>query len=113
MLEPNPNEGAAVRGDYTNISEADEVTATVTSAPRPARETPTLAEFMSAVVAWPGSPTDPGYVNLHYSMPNAAFDPTKKADAKNKKWFMSGWPYKDVTNFVNRVGWLLTVPSKF
>jgi hypothetical protein len=31
MVDTNPSEGAAARGDYTNISEADEVTATVTS----------------------------------------------------------------------------------
>ena len=31
MFDTNPSEGAAARGDYTNISAADEVTATVTS----------------------------------------------------------------------------------
>src|SRR5712672_424352 len=29
-----------------------------------------VSAFMANVVAWPGSPSDPGYVNLHYSMPN-------------------------------------------
>lgn len=68
---------------------------------------------MANVVAWPGSPTDPGFVNLHYSMPNPNFDPKKKVDFHNKKWFMSGWPYRDEVSFVNRVGWVMTVPGKF
>jgi hypothetical protein len=72
-----------------------------------------VSAFMANVVAWPEFPSGPGHVGLWYSMPNTAFDPSKKVDAHNKKWFMSGWPYKDVTNFVNRVGWVLTVPNKF
>ncbi len=46
--------------------EAGLFTATVTSDTQPASDTPTVTEFMSAVVAWPG-PNEPGYVNLHYS----------------------------------------------
>jgi hypothetical protein len=61
MLDPNSNEGAA-RVDYTNVGEASEVSATVTSTDPPARETPTVAAFMAAVVPWPGSPEDPGHI---------------------------------------------------
>jgi hypothetical protein len=53
MLEANPNDGAEW-SDCAERSEADEVTATVTSTNPPPRRTPTVAEFMSAVVAWPG-----------------------------------------------------------
>jgi hypothetical protein len=95
MLDPNPNEGAPARDDY---SEAGEVA--VTSTGPAAREAPTLAEFMSAVVAWPASPNDPGYVNLHYSMPNPKPTPNKPL-LKGM-----GWPYKGIDSFVKRVAWI-------
>ena len=51
-----------------------------------------VSAFMANVVAWPGSPTDPGHVGLWYSMPNPSFDATKKVDFNNRKQFISGWP---------------------
>jgi predicted P-loop ATPase len=106
MLDPYPNEGAAARGNYANIGEAEEVTATVTSGAQSAGYAPTATEFMSAVVAWPGS-QDPGYVNLHYSMPNL------RANAKQKLLKGMGWPYRAVDDLVNRAAWINTVPDKF
>lgn len=98
-------------GDDANISEAEEVTATVTSTAPPAKETPTVAEFMSAAVPWPGSPSDPGHVGLWFSMPNQSFDPTKKVDNNNKKQFISGWPFYDVDQFVQRAGWITNIAT--
>jgi len=107
MLDPNPNEDAAARGDYANMSEADEVTATVISGAQPASDAPTVAEFMSAVVAWPGSAQDPGFVNLHYSMTN----PNPTPDKPLIKGM--GWPYREVDKLVSRAAWVNTVPDKF
>jgi hypothetical protein len=36
-----------------------------------------VSAFMAAVVAWPASPQDAGFVNLHYSMPNPRPTPGK------------------------------------
>jgi hypothetical protein len=82
------------------------VTATVTSGAQPASDTPTVAEFMSAVVAWPG-PQEPGHINLHYSMPNPRPNP--------KQPFLKGlaWPYRDVNKRVSRAARVNTVADKF
>jgi hypothetical protein len=63
-----------------------------------------VSAFMANAVAWPRSPSDPGFVNLHFSMPSS--DP-------KRKFFMGGWPLTDVTNFVNKAAWINTVPDKF
>ena len=63
-----------------------------------------VSAFMANVVAWPG-PDEPGYVNLHYSMPDLKI-PGRLAKGM-------GWPYRDIDDFVKRVGWMLTVPDKF
>lgn len=68
---------------------------------------------MANVVPWPGSPTDPGHVGLWFSMPNPTFDPTKKVTNDNKKQFISGWPFRDPDQFVQRAAWVNTVPDKF
>jgi hypothetical protein len=52
MFDTNPNEGAGW-SNCADKGEADKVTATVSSADPPPRATPTVAEFMSAVVPWP------------------------------------------------------------
>jgi hypothetical protein len=99
--------GDADQGDVNLVDElpskveTEKVTATVSSGARPGSDTPTLAEFMSAVVAWPLSPEDPGYVNLHYSSvdrdnPNG---PLRKG---------SGWPFRDLGSFVSRAVWINT-----
>jgi P4 family phage/plasmid primase-like protien len=73
-----------------------------------------VSAFMANVVAWPGSPTDPGHVGLWYSMPNASFDPAKKVSPNNKKQFISGWPYREVGQFVSRAAWVTnTAHDKF
>lgn len=66
-----------------------------------------VSAFMANVVVWPGSPLDPGFINLHYSMPNPKPTPGRELIKG------MGWPYKSVDAFVSRVGWLLTVADKF
>jgi hypothetical protein len=82
------------------------VTATVTTGAQSAGDGPTVTEFMSAVVAWPGS-QELGYVNLHYSMPNL------RPGAKQTLLKGMGWPYRGVDDLVNRAAWINTVPDKF
>jgi hypothetical protein len=104
MLKADPKEHGSAQRDDAGIGEASQVTAKATSTAAPGRATP--AEFMSAVVAWPKTPTDPGYVNLHYSMP------ARSAGGKLPKGSM-GWPYKDLDSFIERARWINSVPDKF
>ena len=62
---------------------------------------------MANVVAWPGSPQDPGYVNLHYSMPHPKPTPAKPL-LKGM-----GWPYTTVDALVGRAAWMNSVTDKF
>lgn len=66
-----------------------------------------VSAFMANVVAWPGE-KDPGYVNLHYSMLNAQPGPKQGTMLKGM-----GWPFRDITPFVERAAWVNTVPDKF
>lgn len=93
----------APQADCANVSEADEITATVTSGPQPTSHTPTVTEFMSAVAAWPG-PNEPGYVNLHYSLVNP-----KGANLPLLKGL--GWPFRKVNDFVQRAAWINTTSN--
>ena len=61
-----------------------------------------VSAFMANVVAWPVSPEDAGYVNLHYSMEIAAPNQPKKMIKG------MGWPFKDLDSFVRRASWLPT-----
>jgi Family of unknown function (DUF5906) len=59
-----------------------------------------VSAFMAKVVAWPGSPTDPGYVNLHFST----------VDRKNPTGPVrkgSGWPFRSLDPFISRA-WMNT-----
>ena len=100
MLDPNPNEGAAARGDYANISEVDDVTAKVTSGDQPASDTPTVAEFMSAAVPWPVD-DELGYVNLQYSMVN-------RKNPSGKLIVGAGKPFREVDKLVSYAAWINT-----
>jgi predicted P-loop ATPase len=63
-----------------------------------------VSAFMANVVAWPASPQDAGFVNLHYSMVNPG------PDAKTKPLLKGmGWPFKSVDEFVGRASWLNTM----
>src|SRR5260370_661462 len=105
MLDPDPNEGADARDDCANISEAHKVTATVNSTARPARETPTVVEFMSAVVPWP---TDGfGHVNLHYSTVN----PRAEIPGQEPMLKGMGWPFRDINPFIQRASWIGTTTN--
>jgi hypothetical protein len=59
-----------------------------------------VSAFMAAVVAWPASPQDAGFVNLHYSMPNPRPTPGKPLIKG------MGWPFTKVDEFVSRAAWL-------
>jgi hypothetical protein len=63
--------------------------------------------FMAHVVPWPASSQDPGFVNLHYSMPNTT------PGAKQALLKGMGWPYRSVDDLVRRAAWMNTVPDKF
>jgi hypothetical protein len=66
-----------------------------------------VSAFMANVVPWPGTPQDPGYVNLHYSMPNPRPTP-KKPLLKGM-----GWPFRDLQKLIERAGRINTNPTKF
>jgi len=68
-----------------------------------------ISVFMANVVPWPGSPTDPGYVNLHFGLP----DDHSSVGTKKKYKGVPGWPYKDPSNFVTRLDRMLKNPGKF
>src|SRR5260221_2759601 len=56
-------DAAVTYAGCANVSETDEITATVTSGAQHRSDTPNVAEFMSAVVAWPQTATDVGFLN--------------------------------------------------
>ena len=101
MLDPNPN-GCAERSN-ADTGEADEVTATVTATAPPPRGTPNIAEFMSAVVPFPGSNDDPGWCNLHWQ---------SKPDPKYKnKTFFPGYPYRSPAGLMSGLSRMLGRPD--
>jgi hypothetical protein len=56
---------------------------------------------MSAVLAWPETPIDPGYVNLHYST----------VDRKNPSGPLlkgMGWPFRSLDALIRRASWINT-----
>ena len=60
------------------------------------RQEVTIREFMSRVVPWPGSTSDPGYVNIHWKSPNPR-DETKD--------FWSGRPVRTLNDFIWWIKW--------
>ena len=63
-----------------------------------------VSAFLAAVVPWPRSERDPGYVNLHYSFPDRA-DP--KIMIKK-----GGDPTKDIASFMSSVARKLNSPPQ-
>jgi len=59
-----------------------------------------VSAFMANVVAWPVSPQDPGYVNLHYSY----IDKANPAGPLKKN---GGTPYRSLDKFVEQCGWIV------
>jgi P4 family phage/plasmid primase-like protien len=59
-----------------------------------------VSAFMANVVPWPGSPSDPGFVNLHFSSVDGK-DPTKLYKG-------GGWPFRSVDALVSRASWITT-----
>ena len=59
-------------------------------------------EFISAVVPWPADGV--GHINLHYSMVNP------RADEAGQEPMLKGmgWPFKDLSTFVQRAAWIDT-----
>src|SRR5438034_8970833 len=64
--------------------------------------------FMAAVVPWPASSNDAGWVNLHWSFPDKASTSVPKANV-----LKGGKPYKNITDFIKDVGWRLQRPDGF
>lgn len=62
-----------------------------------------VSAFMATVVPWPGSPNEPGYVNLQTS-----YVDRKTADGKkNGKYpVAAGKPFRDVGQLVSRAAWV-------
>jgi hypothetical protein len=54
------------------------------------------------------TPQDPGYVNLHFGLPD-----NQTQAGKRKYKGVPGWPYKDPSNFVTGLDWMLKNPGKF
>src|SRR5437879_376809 len=103
MLDVNPNEDAA-RGEYANVGETYEVTVGITSTEPSAGEIPTVAAFMDAVVPWPGSSTDPGWV----IMPNGYVDkrvPGGRNLKTGKYPIGPGKAFKDLTSLLGYINW--------
>lgn len=65
---------------------------------------PTPTEFMKRVVPWP-APGEPGFINLHYSVPGP--DGTT-----NKKGGMRGRAYTDISEFMNMAQWGASNPER-
>lgn len=62
-----------------------------------------VSAFMAAVVPWPGSPEEPGYVNLQ----NSYVDRATTDGKKNGKYPISaGKPFRDVGALVSRAAWI-------
>ena len=53
MLNAGPIDICSVQAEGASTTDAEDVTATVTSGAQPASDPPTVTDFMSAVVAWP------------------------------------------------------------
>ena len=58
-----------------------------------------ISTFLAAVVPWPSSVQDPGYVNLHYS----AVDRKNPTGPLRKG---GGWPFQMLSDFISRAGWV-------
>ena len=86
------------------VNDVGKFTATVTTGSQPpdgrVGQSPSEADFMSAVVAWPAA-DEAGYVNLHYS----------RKDGIKKPQF--GWPFRDISSFIKRTQWIASGTSNF
>jgi hypothetical protein len=67
-----------------------------------------VSAFMAAVVPWPETQEDPGYVNLHWSFPDNKSTTVPKAHV-----LKGGKPYKDVADFIKGLSWRLQRPEGF
>jgi hypothetical protein len=62
-----------------------------------------VSAFMREVIPWPGG-NDPGHVGLWFRSPNQEYDPAKPVSFKNKPDYMTGWPFRDLDQFVRKAG---------
>jgi P4 family phage/plasmid primase-like protien len=69
-----------------------------------------VSAFLAHVVPWPGTPQDPGWVNLHYKRMLSA-EEKKKPRYKGRDSTVNGRAYKDIGNMLSYVGWLLKHPE--
>ena len=67
-----------------------------------------IQAFMAAVVPWPLSSNDVGWVNLHWSFPDKNSTAVPKTNV-----LKGGKPYKDIADFIKDVAWRLQRPEGF
>ena len=67
-----------------------------------------VSDFMGAVVPWPKTQADPGYVNLHWSFPDNKSTSTPKANVVK-----GGKPTRTVETFIGDVVWRLARPERY
>jgi AAA domain len=67
-----------------------------------------IQAFMAAVVPWPVSSNDAGWVNLHWSFPDKNSTAVPKTNV-----LKGGKPYKDIADFIKDVAWRLQRPEGF
>ena len=67
-----------------------------------------VSAFIGAVVPWPASSSDAGWVNLHWSFPDNKSTTTPPANV-----LKGGKPLKDISQFMGRVAWMLARPTSF
>ena len=61
-----------------------------------------ISAFMRAVVPWPGSEQEPGYVSIWYGF---------TVPDKKQPMFV-GWPYKDISKFMAGAKWCIDHPDR-
>jgi Protein of unknown function (DUF3987) len=64
---------------------------------------PAIRTFLGDVLVWPGS-QGPGWINLHVNMRNKNPQDTSAKNNSGKP-YVTGWPFKDVDDFISRARW--------
>ncbi|WP_334485655.1 primase-helicase family protein [Bradyrhizobium algeriense] len=75
---------------------------------KPTTDRNAVQAFMAAVVPWPASPNDAGWVNLHWSFPDKNSTAVPKTNV-----LKGGKPCKNIADFMTDVAWRLQRPEGF
>jgi hypothetical protein len=67
-----------------------------------------VQDFMNAVVPWPASPSNTGWINLHWSYPDKNSKATPPPNV-----LRGGKPYKEIADFIKDVAWRLQHPENY